>query len=157
MCVNYFVYYINVDDPVARPQSEFKVSTPIDKPSAPLSAPPNVIEQARMEGNIDILFCIIRKSLFLSILSFITAWKNEKPDDTVPVKEPPHPTVISALPYDKPVPGSTLRRLDDPDFDVDVTSSSITSKGPAATDDLNEARDRFDRFWDCNKDKNAKI
>lgn len=38
-------------DPVVRPQSEFKVSTPIDKPpSAPLSAPPNVIEQAKMEG-----------------------------------------------------------------------------------------------------------
>lgn len=43
---------IDAGDPVVRPQSEFKVSTPIDKPpSAPLSAPPNVIEQAKMEGN----------------------------------------------------------------------------------------------------------
>lgn len=38
-------------DPVVRPQSEFKVSTPVDKPpSAPLSAPPNVVEQLKMEG-----------------------------------------------------------------------------------------------------------
>lgn len=43
----------NAGDPVVRPQSEFKVSTPVDKPpSAPLSAPPNVIEQAKMEGMI---------------------------------------------------------------------------------------------------------
>lgn len=63
------------------------------------------------------------------------------------------------MPYDKPIPGSTLRRLDDPDFDVDSSSTPVpTAKaggggGPAATDDLNEARDRFDRFWGCNKDK----
>ncbi|XP_031630932.1 uncharacterized protein LOC116345606 isoform X2 [Contarinia nasturtii] len=123
-------------DPVVRPQSEFKVSTPVDKPpSAPLSAPPNVIEQAKME-----------------------AWKNEKLEETLPIKEPPHPTIISAVPYDKPIPGSTLRRLDDPTFDTDITSSVTTVKDrPAATDDLNEARDRFDRFWGCNKDKDEKF
>lgn len=72
------------------------------------------------------------------------------------MKEPPHPTIISAVPFDKPVPGSTLRRLDDPNFDSDVTST-VASKGPAATDDLNEARDRFDRFWGCNKDQEEKF
>lgn len=72
------------------------------------------------------------------------------------MKEPPHPTIISAVPFDKPVPGSTLRRLDDPNFDSDV-NSTVASKGPAATDDLNEARDRFDRFWGCNKDKDENI
>lgn len=83
------------------------------------------------------------------------AWKNEKPDESVAVKEPPHPTIISAVPYDKPIPGSTLRRLDDPDFDVDSSSTAVPAgkAGPAATDDLNEARDRFDRFWGCNKDQ----
>lgn len=82
----------------------------------------------------------------------IVAWKNEKPEENITVKEPPHPTIISAVPYDKPIPGSTLRRLDDPDFDVDTTSTPVPVKaGPAATDDLNEARDRFDRFWGCNK------
>lgn len=78
-------------------------------------------------------------------------WKNEQFEDTLPVKEPPHPTIISAVPYEKSIPGSTLRRLDDPTFDVEITP--VASKGPAATDDLNEARDRFDRFWGCNKDK----
>ncbi|XP_055321524.1 uncharacterized protein LOC129577838 isoform X6 [Sitodiplosis mosellana] len=120
-------------DPIARPQSEFKVSTPVDKPpSAPFSAPPNVIEQAKME-----------------------AWKNEKLEETLPIKEPAHTTsIISAAPYDKPIPGSTLRRLDDPVFDtaLDVTAATLKER-PAATDDLNEARDRFDRFWGCNKDK----
>lgn len=90
------------------------------------------------------------------MISSFAAWKNEKLEEILPVKEPPHPTNISALPFEKPVPGSTLRRLDDPDFDVDVCSSSIT-KGPAATDDLNEARDRFDRFWGCNQDKTDKF
>lgn len=67
------------------------------------------------------------------------------------MKEPPHTTsIISA--YDKPIPGSTLRRLDDPAFDTDVTAVTLKER-PAATDDLNEARDRFDRFWGCNKDK----
>lgn len=81
------------------------------------------------------------------------AWKSEKPEEIVGLKEPPHPTKISAVPYEKPIPGSTLRRLDDPDFDVDASSTPVAKTGPAATDDLNEARDRFNRFWDCNKDK----
>lgn len=85
-----------------------------------------------------------------------TAWKNEKLEETLPVKEPPHPTIISAVPYEKPIPGSTLRRLDDPTFETDVTAVTL-KECPAATDDLNEARDRFDRFWGCNKDKEEKI
>lgn len=89
-----------------------------------------------------------------TIIYYFAAWKNEKVDDTLPIKEPPHTTIISAIPYDKPIPGSTLRRLDDPDFDVDT--SSVALKFPAATDDLNEARDRFDRFWGSNKDKDEK-
>lgn len=88
----------------------------------------------------------------------ILAWKNDKLDDILPIKEPPHPTILSTGPYDKPVPGSTLRCLDDPNFNPDVNSPSASIKPPAAaTDDLNEARDRFDRFWGCNKDKNEKF
>lgn len=75
----------------------------------------------------------------------------------MPVKEPPHPTILSSVPFEKPIPGSTLRRLDDPSFDGNVTASTVAPKvGPAATDDLNEARDRFDRFW-ANKDKDEKF
>lgn len=71
------------------------------------------------------------------------AFKNDKYDDLLPVKEPPHPTIISAVPYDKPIPGSTLRCLDDPN----ETPATVV-----ATDDLSEARDRFDRFWDSKRD-----
>lgn len=55
------------------------------------------------------------------------------------------------MPYDKPIPGSTLRCLDDPNFNRDINSPTSATAAPttcaAATDDLNEARDRFDRFW----------
>lgn len=73
----------------------------------------------------------------------MTAFKIDKYDDLLPVKEPPHPTIISAVPYDKPIPGSTLRCLDDPN---EIPATVV------ATDDLNEARDRFDRFWDSKRD-----
>lgn len=53
-------------DPVVRPQSEFKVSTPVDKPpSAPFSAPPNVIEQAKMEGIVFALDLLIYRIFIL--------------------------------------------------------------------------------------------
>lgn len=71
----------------------------------------------------------------------------------MPIKEPPHPTVITSVPYDKPVPGSTLRCLDDPSFNRDINSPSSCV---AATDDMNEARDRFDRFWGGKKDEDEK-
>lgn len=43
-----------IGDPnMSRPQSEFKASTPIDKPpSAPLSAPPELAEQAKLQGKL---------------------------------------------------------------------------------------------------------
>lgn len=53
------------------------------------------------------------------------------------------------VPFDKPVPGSTLRRLDDPIFDTNPNLSSVRSA--AATDDLDKAHDRFDRFWETKK------
>lgn len=46
--------------------------------------------------------------------------------------------------YDKVIPGSTLRCLEDPSFDPEPR--------PIATDELDKARDRFDRFWTGNKD-----
>ncbi|XP_011192657.1 uncharacterized protein LOC105218640 [Zeugodacus cucurbitae] len=81
----------------------------------------------------------------------------------------------------KPVPGSTLRCLDDPIFDVDIghlggggggvggvsaggggnTSSSSTSTTTAVTarttanDVLEKARDRFDRFWGGSKEEHV--
>lgn len=57
----------NAGDPAVRPQSEFKASTPVDKPpSAPLSAPPNVVEQAKMEGKPLVSHTQIDNDLFIS-------------------------------------------------------------------------------------------
>lgn len=46
-----FSLFIRIVDPVLRPQSEFKVTTPGDKPPLPsFSAPPNAAEQEKMNG-----------------------------------------------------------------------------------------------------------
>lgn len=64
--------------------------------------------------------------------------------------------------YDKPVPGSTLRCLDDPTFDSSelhhlpsTTTSSSAGQRTMASDVLEKARDRFDRFWGGNKEENV--
>lgn len=45
------MFFLIGDPNLSRPQSEFKASTPIDKPPpAPLSAPPELAEQAKLEG-----------------------------------------------------------------------------------------------------------
>ncbi|XP_054746903.1 proteoglycan 4 [Anastrepha obliqua] len=159
----------------SRPQSEIKASTPVEKPPPPpQSAPPQLTEQAKMD-----------------------AWKHAEPKmgTTSPtgavgagrsivatqptagaggLPSPPPPPQLAG----KPVPGSTLRCLDDPIFDVDIghlggggggigvsaggggnTSSSSTSTTTAVTarttahDVLEKARDRFDRFWGGSKEE----
>lgn len=47
--------------------------------------------------------------------------------------------------FDKPVPGSTLRCLEDPIFDPEINSPA--AKPVLTTDSLDKAHDRFDRFW----------
>lgn len=53
--------------------------------------------------------------------------------------------------YDRPVPGSTLRCLDDPSFpDINSPPSAVASRNivnPATVEIVDKARDRFDRFW----------
>lgn len=56
--------------------------------------------------------------------------------------------------YDKPVPGSTLRCLEDPTFDPEINSPSAGNR-TMASDVLEKARDRFDRFWGGNKEENV--
>lgn len=55
------------------------------------------------------------------------------------------------LQYDRPVPGSTLRCLDDPDFpDINSPPSAVAARNivnPANVEVVDKARDRFDRFW----------
>ncbi|XP_037027404.1 uncharacterized protein LOC119068092 isoform X1 [Bradysia coprophila] len=81
-------------DPILRPQSELKASTPVDKPpAAPMSAPPELAEPLKNDSYND-------------KLSTVTAIN--KPD----------------VRFDKPVPGSTLRCIDDPTFDPAINSPS---------------------------------
>lgn len=62
--------------------------------------------------------------------------------------------------YDRPVPGSTLRCLDDPIYDANaggspIQSSSVPAARTMAADVLEKARDRFDRFWGGTKEENV--
>lgn len=53
--------------------------------------------------------------------------------------------------YDRQVPGSTIRCLDDPNFpDINSPPSATTARNivnPATVEVVDKARDRFDRFW----------
>lgn len=75
------------------------------------------------------------------------------PVNVHPVAAPPR--------YDKPVPGSTLRCLEDPIFDAEIPSPIGTTAGQQsmgrtmAADVLEKARDRFDRFWGGVKEENV--
>ncbi|KAL5273710.1 hypothetical protein ACFFRR_000454 [Megaselia abdita] len=112
-----------------RPQSEIKATTPVEKPPPPpQSAPPEYSEQVKME-----------------------AWKHELKESnnlssgTKSVS--PNPIPGTAQRYDKPVPGSTLRCLEDPILEA-VPS---TSSGGV----LEKARDTIDRFFGGNKEDNV--
>ncbi|XP_037925192.1 serine/arginine repetitive matrix protein 1 isoform X6 [Hermetia illucens] len=115
----------------SRPQSEVKASTPIERPPpAPQSAPPELAEQAKME-----------------------AWKNPGANSERKNSGGPSPTGLKKPPeirYDKPVPGSSIRCLDDPSFESDPVTIRTT-----AADVLEKARDRFDRFWGASKEESV--
>lgn len=75
----------------------------------------------------------------------------------------------------KPLPGSSIRVLEDPLFDVDVimassaaaaanlssssnsTTTTASTARTTATDVLEKARDRFDRFWGGNVTKEESV
>lgn len=144
--------FIRIVDPVLRPQSEFKVTTPGDKPPLPsFSAPPNAAEQEKMNGK----FRQQKKSslLFLTSNQFVSifraAWKNEtaaestKPSENNALKKSADAVALEVR-YDKPVPGSTLRCLDDPDFNPEINSPAVAR--PDATDD---------RYWNTTTKENV--
>jgi hypothetical protein len=58
--------------------------------------------------------------------------------------------------YDRPVPGSTLRCLEDPNFpDINSPPSAVSARNivnPATVEVVDKARDRFDRFWGSNNE-----
>ncbi|XP_055710379.1 cell surface glycoprotein 1 isoform X2 [Phlebotomus papatasi] len=116
---------------VMRPHSDFKASTPVDKPPpAPLSAPPELAEQMRLEAAKDI-------PIAQTILQ-----GQKMPDPMTMSTVSATPGSVTEVRYDKPVPGSTLRRLEDPAFEPDPKRQGVPSTEP-----FEKAHDRFDRFW----------
>ncbi|XP_073819767.1 uncharacterized protein isoform X7 [Musca autumnalis] len=156
----------------SRPQSEIKASTPVEKPPPPpQSAPPELTEQVKMD-----------------------AWKNKKPSNNnnneakspQSALSPTSSSLSSSTVNKKPLPGSSIRVLEDPLFDVDVimassaaaaaagtsatagaanlssssnstTTTTASTARSTATEVLEKARDRFDRFWGGNVTKEESV
>lgn len=162
-------------DPMMRPHSEIKASTPVDHPPpAPQSAPPELAEQSKMpnsklepdsikesedEEDEDMLKSKSSVTSSLNPVSVAVAappaaetTTTKAPASTEPATAPAPAPVAQSTPapevprFDKPVPGSTLRCLDDPTFDTADINSPVTNRN-VASDVLDKARDRFDRFW----------
>ncbi|XP_062564662.1 proteoglycan 4 isoform X2 [Armigeres subalbatus] len=150
-------------DPMIRPHSEIKASTPVDHPPpAPQSAPPELSEQSKLPNtklepdsikeseDEDENLPKSKSSAASSVNQPISVAVPVQPVTTVPQ---PAATVPSAaaqsnpepVRFDKPVPGSTLRCLEDPDFESDI-NSPMGSRN-VTSEVLDKARDRFDRFW----------
>ncbi|XP_035773676.1 pollen-specific leucine-rich repeat extensin-like protein 2 isoform X5 [Anopheles albimanus] len=166
-------------DPMIRPHSEIKASTPVDRPPPPpQSAPPELSEQSKMP-NTKLEPSSIKESededddlprSKSSVASSVnpTSVATSEPM-TVSHPPPSAPQLQSAAStgpsdaghlkqatpqvtpapevarFDKPVPGSTLRCLEDPAFESDINSPVGTRN--VASEVLDKARDRFDRFW----------
>ncbi|XP_039446256.1 nascent polypeptide-associated complex subunit alpha, muscle-specific form-like isoform X7 [Culex pipiens pallens] len=167
-------------DPMMRPHSEIKASTPVEPPPAPQSAPPELAEQSKMpssklepdsikesedEEDEDLLkskSSVTSSANPVSVAIPVTSavgpasttaasaapsaaetTTTKAPATAEPAQSTPAPEVPR---FDKPVPGSTLRCLDDPTFDTADINSPVTNRN-VASDVLDKARDRFDRFW----------
>ncbi|XP_055923255.1 proteoglycan 4 isoform X10 [Eupeodes corollae] len=120
----------------SRPQSEIKASTPVEKPPpAPQSAPPELTEQARMDN--------------WKGVDFIDPKSSGSPTGEHETNILSDGTTGGNLRFDKPIPESSLRCLDDPTLESDTSAITVRSN---ATDVLEKARDRFDRFWGGSKE-----
>ncbi|XP_049285659.1 uncharacterized protein LOC125764944 isoform X5 [Anopheles funestus] len=170
-------------DPMIRPHSEIKASTPVEQPPPPpQSAPPELSEQSKMP-NTKLEPSSIKESededddlprSKSSVASSVNPTSIAISEPMTVAQPPPSSSQLSAQPsaapstvgdakdelagsgtaptsapepvrYDKPVAGSTLRCLDDPTFESDINSPLANRN--VATEVLDKARDRFDRFW----------
>uniref|UniRef100_A0A182Q3F8 Nuclear protein MDM1 n=1 Tax=Anopheles farauti TaxID=69004 RepID=A0A182Q3F8_9DIPT len=184
-------------DPMIRPHSEIKASTPVEQPPAPpQSAPPELSEQSKMpntklepssikesedeDDDLPRSKSSVASSVNPTSIAFsepvtvsqppppapaevsaqpsaapvaVSAAAGETKGTVVDAPEPPLSAASTVAPvpapepvrYDKPVAGSTLRCLDDPTFESDINSP--LGNRNVATEVLDKARDRFDRFW----------
>uniref|UniRef100_A0AAG5CQ33 Nuclear protein MDM1 n=1 Tax=Anopheles atroparvus TaxID=41427 RepID=A0AAG5CQ33_ANOAO len=175
-------------DPMIRPHSEIKASTPVEQPPPPpQSAPPELSEQSKMpntklepssikesedeDDDLPRSKSSVASSVNPTSIAISEPMTVSQPppllpsapaaDVNVPIKDeasvaeqaPAGTAAPSVAPvpmqepvrYDKPVPGSTLRCLEDPAFESDINSPLANRN--VATEVLDKARDRFDRFW----------
>ncbi|XP_055534458.1 uncharacterized protein LOC129723484 isoform X7 [Wyeomyia smithii] len=145
-------------DPIIRPHSEIKASTPVDyPPPAPQSAPPELGEQSKLPSSkLEPNFIkesddeddeLLKSKSSVTSSVVVPVEPKPMPVGTATVQEAPLQTAqnTSDVRLDKPVPGSTLRCLDDPAFESDINSPVVNRN--VSTDVLDKARDRFDRFW----------
>ncbi|CRL06321.1 CLUMA_CG019140, isoform A, partial [Clunio marinus] len=120
---------------IVRPHSEIKVTTPSEAPARmlpqehPQSAPPELSEQASNQSPAKLIEEKMKQ--------------NQNPSAKIATQE--------KLQYHRPVPGSTLRCLDDPNFpDINSPPSVVSARNivnPGTVEVVDKARDRFDRFW----------
>ncbi|XP_070503754.1 uncharacterized protein [Chironomus tepperi] len=124
------------DANIVRPHSELKVTTPSEAPAKllpqehPQSAPPELWEEDKPDFN--------------------QSPKTGQNDDKAAIngEELLKSSSQEKTQYDRPVPGSTLRCLEDPG--INSPPSGIASRNivnPATIEVVDKARDRFDRFW----------
>uniref|UniRef100_A0A182NG27 Nuclear protein MDM1 n=1 Tax=Anopheles dirus TaxID=7168 RepID=A0A182NG27_9DIPT len=171
-------------DPMIRPHSEIKASTPVEQPPPPpQSAPPELSEQSKMpntklepssikesededddlpRSKSSVASSVNPTSIAISEPMTVSQPPPAPAPTAAPVgdtkgdagaAEPSAAAASTAAPvlapepvrYDKPVAGSTLRCLDDPAFESDINSPLANRN--VATEVLDKARDRFDRFW----------
>lgn len=161
---------------IVRPHSEIKVSTPSEPPTrllpqAPQSAPPELSEQDKLDGESSIYQFPFYHNLRINSFNFLVKpdlqklneglntqdFKEQAATTSALIDNEPSsssstyskPSQPEAPRFDRPVPGSTLRCLEDPVFDADINSPSSSNRNAVnpSTDELEKARDRFDRFW----------
>ncbi|XP_037929182.1 branchpoint-bridging protein-like [Teleopsis dalmanni] len=151
-------------------------------PPPPQSAPPELTEQVKMDAwkNADLTdpkSSLSSSSPTSAIGKVITTKQPTAGAGGLPPPPPPPTTTATTTIIENPVQGSKLRCLDDPIFDVDANvgigtvgagittlpsssnpnpntnpSNTTTTARSTASDVLEKARDRFDRFWGGNKE-----
>ncbi|KAL7021659.1 hypothetical protein ACKWTF_011978 [Chironomus riparius] len=123
------------DANIVRPHSELKVTTPSEAPNKllpqehPQSAPPELWEEDKPDFN-------------------RSPKTGQSDDKATKIGEELLKPSQEKTQYDRPVPGSTLRCLDDPGINSPPSGTASRSVvNPATIEVVDKARDRFDRFW----------
>ncbi|XP_063704209.1 uncharacterized protein LOC134833718 isoform X2 [Culicoides brevitarsis] len=149
-----------------RPHSDFKASTPLG--NAPLtslltvnSAPPSlddqhkmmttsIIQQTKPEQPASTTTAIPATSATATTTTAPAAAPTPAPTAAIAPEKPP--AAAAAEKPSAPVPGNTIRCIEDPKFTADINSplpptTTTTATRPTNNEVIEEARDRFDKYW----------